>query len=537
MKKRIFACVFIFVLLLGVFLRFFQLGDIPSAMDWDEVSQAYNAYSLLQTGKDEFGTVYPQTIRSFNDFKPPLYVYISTVPIKIFGLTPFAARFSSAFFGSLSILLVYFLVYEIFRKEKHGKLISLLSMFFFALSPWAIQFSRTAFDANVAVFLVLLGVCLFLRGLHSKLKWLMVVGTIILGGAVYGAHSGKIFNPLFFICLLEYGFRYFIKQKTFVTILLVIFITVNLFWFLDVNTTTRSKGVLFTSSGKALETPAKELHFDLSKNSNDWISPIIHNRRFVFVNKYLENYLAHFNLNSLFIEGDNARHHPPGMGVLYLLSLPLIIIGSIVIIKNRMYTAFLVFLWLLIAPIASSFAIDAPNYQRSLIFLPSWQILEAMGALSLFLFLEKDTKGKLLIAFFSIVFCLNIAYFFHQYYGHTDKEYGRYWQSGYKEAISYIRKYNDTDRKIVFSPTVEQGYMFYLFYNKYDPQKYLAKGGSQRLASECHAIDNAFFGACKGEIKKGDIYLTAKSDETVDGKMLKKILLPDGSDAVIIYEY
>ncbi|MEK9171508.1 MAG: 4-amino-4-deoxy-L-arabinose transferase, partial [Patescibacteria group bacterium] len=61
---------------LAAFLRFYKLGQIPSSLDWDEVSLAYNAQSILQTGKDEFGHSWPLSIQSFSDYKPPVYTYL-----------------------------------------------------------------------------------------------------------------------------------------------------------------------------------------------------------------------------------------------------------------------------------------------------------------------------------------------------------------------------------------------------------------------------------------------------------------------------
>ena len=43
---------FLLIILLAAFLRFYQLGQNPPSLDWDEASLGYNSYSLLRTGKD-----------------------------------------------------------------------------------------------------------------------------------------------------------------------------------------------------------------------------------------------------------------------------------------------------------------------------------------------------------------------------------------------------------------------------------------------------------------------------------------------------
>jgi 4-amino-4-deoxy-L-arabinose transferase-like glycosyltransferase len=533
MLKKIFTVTFLLALFLGVLVRFYKLGNIPNSLDWDEVSQGYNAYTILTTGKDEFGITLPSVIRSFSDYKPPIYTYLTSLSVGAFGLNPFSVRFPSAFFGSLSILLVYFLVYEVFKKEKYSKLVALLSMLFFAISPYSIQFSRTGFDANVGVFLAILGTWLFIKGLNKKVVWSIFLGTLFLGLSVYTAHSEKVFTPLFFLCLIFYGRKYFFGKKAILLCLLVFFAFLNIFWFFNQKTRARSSGVLFTSSQDILKTPVNEMAYD--KKHDDSFSSLIHNRRFVFVNKYIENYLSHFDLNSLFINGDNARHHAPGTGILYLSSLPIILFGIFFVIRRKIYPAFIFFAWIIIAPIASGFAINAPNFQRSLIFLPTFHIFEALGCYYLFSLLSRIKFSRLWMGIIVILFSLNVFYYFHQYFVYTNSEYGQYWQYGYKEAIDYINKSINQDKKVFFANDIEQGYIFFLFYNKYNPQKYLANDGSNRINPSCYSIDNAYFGICAGMLKKGDYYVTSK-EPSVDFRSIKIIRYSDNQPAVWILE-
>src|SRR3990167_8182432 len=107
------------IVLLAAILRFYQLGNIPPSLDWDEVSLAYNAKALLQTGKDEFGNSWPITIRSFNDYKPSLYTYSLIPALAILGESNFAIRFPSAIAGILTVVATYFLVKELFENSKH----------------------------------------------------------------------------------------------------------------------------------------------------------------------------------------------------------------------------------------------------------------------------------------------------------------------------------------------------------------------------------------------------------------------------------
>ena len=136
------------ILILAFALRFWQLGKIPLSLDWDEVSNAYNAYSILKTGRDEYGKILPLYNRSFDDYKPPAYMYLNVPAVAIFGLTPFAARLPSAILGFLTIPALYFLVKRLVKDEK----VALMSAFLLAISPWHMQFFRVGFDKKVGVF-------------------------------------------------------------------------------------------------------------------------------------------------------------------------------------------------------------------------------------------------------------------------------------------------------------------------------------------------------------------------------------------------
>src|SRR3990172_10161443 len=98
------------IIFLAIILRFWDLGKNPPSPDWDEVAIGYNAHSLLETGRDEYGIKFPLVFRSFDDYKPPLYFYLTALAVKFFGLNVFAVRFSSALFGVLAVLGTYFLV-------------------------------------------------------------------------------------------------------------------------------------------------------------------------------------------------------------------------------------------------------------------------------------------------------------------------------------------------------------------------------------------------------------------------------------------
>jgi len=97
MKQLIYSkYLLVLILFIAALLRLGNLGGNPPGLTPDEAALGYNAYSILKTGRDEYGQILPVVFKSFGDYKPELYVYLTVPSVAIFGLTEFAVRFPSA---------------------------------------------------------------------------------------------------------------------------------------------------------------------------------------------------------------------------------------------------------------------------------------------------------------------------------------------------------------------------------------------------------------------------------------------------------
>src|SRR3972149_8203592 len=145
MGKPLLICMktkyFLFLILtFASILRLWNLGGNPPHLTPDEAALGYNAYSILKTGRDEYGQILPVIFKSFGDYKPGLYVYLTVPSVAIFGLTEFAVRFPSA----LSGILIIFLIYKIITLLTAHYRTSIAAAIIAALNPWLITFSRGA---------------------------------------------------------------------------------------------------------------------------------------------------------------------------------------------------------------------------------------------------------------------------------------------------------------------------------------------------------------------------------------------------------
>ena len=102
------------IITLGLFLRVVYLNINPPGLTVDEVSIGYNAYSILKTGRDEYGTFLPFDFKSLGDYKPPLYIYLTAFSEAVFGLNEFAVRFPAALLGTISIIFIYYFLQILF---------------------------------------------------------------------------------------------------------------------------------------------------------------------------------------------------------------------------------------------------------------------------------------------------------------------------------------------------------------------------------------------------------------------------------------
>jgi 4-amino-4-deoxy-L-arabinose transferase-like glycosyltransferase len=543
MNKKLLIILFTGIIILAAVLRFWSLGNVPPSPDWDEVALGYDAYSIIQTGRDEFGKFLPVVLRSFDDYKPALYAYLSIPSILAFGLNVFAVRFPSALFGVISVISVFFLIRELFEEHKYRDYLALLSSFFLAISPWSLQFSRVAFESNVGDSLNILMSLFFVKGL--KKPWFLFLSVFFAGLSIYAYQSEKVFTPLLALALvIIFRKRLFALSKKYLVTTLVLGIIVVFpmisYMATDKASLLRVKGTsIFNYQTELLKTNTQKLDRDLGNNNK--IGLFLDNRRIVYAKTIVSGYISHFDLNWLFITGDISRHHVPNMGLLYLFELPLILVGIYMLIfgKFEKTTKFILFSWLLLTPIPASITTGVPHAVRTLNFLPVWQIFSALGLVSLLTTFPKSKKWKLLGICYLLLAIFNFSFFLNQYFVQQNYYFSQDWQYGYKQAIDEIRPIQGDFKKIVVSDKqpLDKSYMFFLFYLKYSPSSYqeIGKDSSGGFAShqafgkfEFRPIDWA------KDSSLGNVLFIGNPDEIPKGAAFKTINNLNGTPAIRI---
>lgn len=472
------------IVLLAFIVRFYNVGNTPPSLTWDEVAWGYNAHTIGIDGKDEFGRFLPITnLESFGDFKPPLYAYLDVIPVKLLGMTELATRLPSVLAGTLSVLLTYFLVKEIFGKKREG--LALFSAFLLSLSPWHILLSRAAFEANVASCLIILGGFLFLLSVRKKSYWL-VGSALAFVLSMYTFNSARVVSPILVALLGVMHVKELLKMRTKVIIAGIIGAIVFLplfFFLLTPHAQLRFQEVNIFSDPVIINTSNQEI----ANDGNAKWSVLLHNRRLGYVAAYIKHYVDNLSPTFLFVKGDgNPKFSIQSVGQLYLWEIPFLVLGVLLLFRKREGKWWLVPAWLLIGIIPAGIARETPHALRIESSLPMFQILTAygvLGALSLLPVKIRSFKAKpIFIGVMGLAIFLNSLYFMHGYFVHYNAEFSGEWQYGYKDLVKYVSEEHNKYDKVYITDTLGRPYIYFLFYSNYDQEKFRKTANIEREA-------------------------------------------------------
>ena len=462
------------ILILAAILRLAFLDIHPAGLNADEAAIGYNAWSLIETGKDEHGVAWPLVFRSFDDYKPPLYFYIVLPFVKVMGLSVWSVRLPSALLGIASVFLIFLLTKRLFPDRKYLPGLSALVL---ATSPWHLQFSRGGWEVNVATFFILLSIIFFLKS-FEKPKHLFVFGisTVL---SLYTYHSARIISPVLFIV---FAIIYFDKVKwlfsktnlkiTLSALALSIVLALPIvFQMFSAAGQSRFSGVsIFSDTGPVWEA---ENYRNEHKGTGQWAN-IFHNKYFTYGMRFSKNYLSHFSPDFLFTEGDAiARSKVPETGQSLLCLLPFFILGILNILKLNSKGKFVLLSWLFIAPLAASITYQSPHALRAQNMVIPLSIITAIGLLEFFQFIKKNLpKLSILISILVVAICsYNFIRYLNMYYVEYPQRLPFAWQYGFDQIASYTSKYYKEYDKIIISDRYDQPYILIAFFTKYPPER------------------------------------------------------------------
>lgn len=522
------------IFLLALVLRFWKLDLYPDAIDEDEMALGYYGYSLIHNGTDEYGHKLPIYFESVGDYKYGLYSYLETIPVGIFGLNPVTARSTSALAGSLSVVAIFFLAYEIFKKEEYG----LISAFVLSVSPIFVHFSRVAYSNVTGGLFAITSIYFYLKWIKGNRKLFAVAALLLFLASIFTYQSYRIFLPFVFVVLTIFYFKELGKNKLLKIIFPVVVLAATAISFIPPVSRARSQDLNTLVNIPAL---TEQISEDGLAGTPVFITRVMHNKA---VNLFLGisgRYLSYFNPKFLYVESSSEpqRHTIPGMGIFLLIEAPFFLLGLIYLFKYlKGADKFTPLILLFASPVAASLVNDPNSTTRAVMIVYGSSLIVALGIYSLF-DLSKNFRPYLMTLVF-VLYAANIFYFIHQYT--VQKVYHHPWNSdvGLKEMVTQVNSLEPNYNKIAI---MGGHYIPFLFYNKVNPNDFIKNSTFNPVAQTNGAKVNTFgklvfnMPDCPLAGKKNVLYVCFGYKVPKAAKLINVIRYKDGQPAILLVEF
>lgn len=345
------------IMLLAIFLRFYQLDAIPVGIDGDQGADGYGAKRILR------GEEYPVYL-SNRWGVAPMHTYLVAFSFALWGISLWAIRFASAVVGVLTIPVVFWLAKELFpSKEDSPSWVAILSAFWLATSYWHITFSRAGQDPATLPLLSAAAMYFLWRGVRSGRRWPFLLSGLLLGATLYGYRAAR-FLPIFPAVLLGY---WLVSDKAF-----------RQRHLLDLGLLAMVAALVCSPlAAYAVAHPdiffARELHVFI-------IGPEAGGNPFTGFGTALVRTMAMYSFLGDYMLVWNPGRRP----VLDPLSSLCFIVGLFVAVRRwRSRSYLLVLLWFLIMALPGAFTLEhLPSFTRGIGALPPMCLLLAIGVIS-----------------------------------------------------------------------------------------------------------------------------------------------------------
>lgn len=470
------ALIFVIILLLGILLRVWKLQQYPIHLSHDEVSQAYDAISIAQTGRDIYGNFLPTIFPSVGDYKSPFYTYATALVYLIIGNHEWTIRVAGVIFGILIIPAAFWFTLRLIKDIR----VALFAAFFTAISPEEIHFSRKSFESGAGIFFILIAFSFFLTYFEEskKLRWLYL-GAFFSAFGMYTYFSHAIIIPLMLvISVLIFRKKYTYGFKKYIPVLFFwILLIVPLFLIILTNSGSRNRSnAVFITQDSALQSKLNLIADDSSLSSRFLHFKIIGDFSF---NRYLDQ----FDPVYLFGNGLGLTNQSSvDTGLFLFFQLPLLLLGFLYLIRGDQQDACkLLAILVILGVLPSGLTFEAHSPHRMLIVFTLLNILTGVGA---FWIWQKVNNFKLyktaIILIMISGLILNEIYFFHIYFVNTLYEKSEYIQYPFKQVAEFAwSQYNNFDSIVIDplfagdAPFVATGAQYYLaYFGNYPPSRF-----------------------------------------------------------------
>lgn len=455
-KKTTYLILFL-ILIAALGSRLIGLTQNPPGLNWDEVSHGYNAYSLLLTGRDQWNQPFPITnFRAYGDYPTTLNLYTTVPSIALFGPSDFALRLPHALIGVLTVLVGYIAIV----RWKRQRLLGLVTAVVFAFSPWTFFLSRQVLQANWTIFLLTLGLALYI----SRFFYLT---TLVWGLSLFAYHNTRIFLPIFLISLL---FKRSVRTDRKQSLLIIILILISALVLWSSQSRARGNWVGIIDQGAVA-------YIEKMRNLSTlppYLSRLVYNRPVYMLTNSLQNYFGYFSPQFLFISGGTQYQFSlPGFGVLQPVFLPFFYLGLLILLIRREW---LILSWLILSPIPAAITRDQYAVVRATTMLPAVFFTISLAIFWLYKKLSPFLRWTYLFLILGLFGYFSFLYF-NSYIYRYPWLYSQSWQSANKPLVEMARKLFPEYDRIIITKRYGEPHEFVLWYWPYHPGAYQTEPG------------------------------------------------------------
>jgi 4-amino-4-deoxy-L-arabinose transferase-like glycosyltransferase len=529
-------------------LRFYHVATAPSGVQVDEASWGYNAYSILQTGKDERGVTYPLIFQAFGDQKLPAYIYSMMPFVKTFGLNNLAVRLPAVIIGTLITLVIFFLL----RQFDFSVKLSLLGSLVTAISPWQIILSRIfGYDSNLGLLFFILGLLLLILGYRKNNILFLVLSAIAFGLTWYSYVAYRLISPLILLSgiILFANKRRFINLRSSlisITFLIVILPLVFLSFIKQgtarLNQTTLVPGMGFILNINENRTYCSNVLPKIICYANE-------NKLLTYTYAFISRYIYTFSPDYLFVSGDRDSKltNVENTGLFPIILFPFYLLGIVYLInriieKKITKNELLLIAGLIISPLPAAI-VDLPQKVRLTPLFPFLIILLSHGFYQAEIYLKNIASKKMYYLIFALLPIFGLSYVINLLTVHINK-YEYVYETYLPKLMTYLHE-QDKNTQVYINFT-DESILYYAYVNKIDPSIYQKEvvWGKPNSVGITQAVDfqnihstkdDAYKIYCESK-NKNSLFVTNKDLHETFGEA-KKIIMSENSVFKLAFVY
>jgi hypothetical protein len=136
-----------------------------------------------------------------------------------------------------------------------------------------------------------------------------------------------------------------------------------------------------------------------------------------------------------------------------------------------------ILVWLLIGPIPAALTFeDIPHFQRSIMMLPAFVMLTALGFYTVVNYLKDRRVKVLIITITALVVIFSTITFLYSYFIEGLRYQPIYRNEGEREMVNEVNNYSKQGYTVIMTEQEANRLIFHLFYDKVDPRYYQSIG-------------------------------------------------------------